>query len=107
MPENVIYNTKLGFLGSGDDIFVRVQWEAGKVELISKMLVSFANGTAFNIIWEYIEKYAENIGDMEGLEEIKRFLSNNLKSDNTENSDEPMIQPINTIRHILTLYQEQ
>jgi len=103
MQKNVKYDTKLGFLGSGEDIFVRVQWEPGSVDLVGKLLLSFANGNAFNILWEYVEKYAESIGDQEGLEEIKKFLSSNITEDS---DDEPMVQPINAIRHMLTLFQE-
>jgi hypothetical protein len=110
MPKNITYDTKLGFLGSGEDIFVRVQWEPGNVKVMCQLLLGLVSGNAFNILWEYIEKYAESIEDLEGLAEIKQFLHNNLQNKNqegSEDSNEPMIQPINTIRHILTLYQEQ
>jgi len=99
------YDTKLGLLGAGEETFIRVQWPVGDVKQISEWLYQIASGQIFPLLLQHVEYYAQNTGDLKGLEEIKTYLTNKMKEHEIEDEDEPIVQPINAIRHIVNMFQ--
>lgn len=90
----------------GDSLSAGVEWsEAMDPQVIAGILASISTGEIFPVVLEAAEEFCNEIGEEELLDFFLETINDHQENlDNQDDEENPLIQPLNGIKHQIHMY---